>query len=90
MHLHGRGCERVHGGLGAQIHHSGHAGAMDLAGPGQHRVDALLGEKFAAIHLEIGRGPTEAPAETSARHHQAMEPVGPLEQPFGLRQISGG
>jgi len=85
MHFHRRGSEGVHGGLGTQIHYSGHAGAMDSAGPGHHRVDALLGEKLAAIHLKIGRGPTEAPAETSARHHKATEPVFSLKQLFGLR-----
>ena len=90
MHFHRRGCEGVHGGLGTQIHHSGHADATDSAGPGQHGINALPGKKFAAIHLKIGRGPAQAPAESTARHYPATEAIRPLEKPFCLRQISGG
>ena len=67
----------------AQVHHRCH-GLVNLVHPGPGGVDAEGRQKLPAIHLQVGRGPAQLPAQASAAHHPALEAVGAFQQ--GLRR----
>jgi hypothetical protein len=58
--------------------------------PGPGGIDALQRQELAAIHLEIGRRPTQLATELPALHHLATEAIRTLKQAGRLGQVAAG